>query len=273
MSESLRIVVIAYSYNERELMPAFVAHYKRMGAHIHIYDNHSTDGSDELARELGCKVQQHGSPDAFDSVEHTQVRNEGWKAYRTSHDIALVIDMDEFIMPVLPFSVNQPAVVRVQGYDCYSKSMPTQVPISDQAALWQGIPKDAYSKPCVLNLRKLRKITFEAGGHRVLRARPSVDYHMPPPLEVAPLLLHLRFVGGEDRLMARYRERLERVKRGGDFSRGESSLYKAEERYLEVLESVRSQAEWIEQPDQRLAKLSPEARNWPIDTTPTWRFW
>ncbi len=266
----MKLIVIAYSHNELELMPAFVAHYQRLGADIHIYDNHSTDGSDQLARELGCQVTTHGSADAFDALEHNQVRDQAWKAYRGSHDIAIIVDMDEFLFPVLPFSVDQPAVVRANGFNCITESFPDANPLESNPELWEGVWSRGYSKPCIINLHKLKTIKYVSGGHRVELSKPR--YERTDPLPGAPILLHYRYAGGLERIIHRFHERRKRIERGGDYSRGESLKFqRGVDMYLDVMKEQRAESIRIPLPAECLASLGPDQLDWPATKKPFWK--
>ncbi len=267
----LRIIVITPSHNERDLLPAFVAHYQRMGADIHIFDNHSTDGSDQMARDLGCKVDYYGKPDTYETAQTTPVQNEAWRAYRSSHDLVLMVDIDEFIVPIAPFSLDQPAIVRTKGYNVYADGLPTSAPIVEQSVFWSGEPRESYSKPCILNLHKLVEVEFDAGIHKLISARPR--YRQRPPLPGAPLLLHLRHIGSDDWALARYKERSQRVRQGTDVERGHSAHYLwDDERFLARRQEVREIAKPIPKPQDIMDSLTPEQMEWPQEKKKWWLF-
>ncbi len=267
----MRIIVITPSHNEKEIMPAYIAHYKRMGADIHIFDNHSTDGSDQLARELGCKVDYYGKPDTYETSETTPIQNETWRRYQGTHDIALMVDMDEFVFPIRPFSVDQPAIVRTNGFNATTLRIPTDGPIEEQPELWQGIPKDAHSKPCVLNLHKLVDVDFDAGIHKILSSTPR--YRHLPPQPGAPLMFHFRHMGTDEWALRRYQERRDRVRRGTDLQRGHSAHYNKElDQWLELRRKSRENAKPIPKPQELRDALTPEQMAWPKERK-WWAFW
>ncbi len=231
----LRTIVISPSHNEKEIMPAYVAHYKSLGADVHILDNHSTDGSDQLALDLGCTVEKFGSPDAFEVTSTAKAFNHIWRKFRRSHDVAILVDLDEFILPQKPFSVDMPAITRCRGYGIYSKNHPEARPLFDQPDLWLGRPFEAYSKPCILNLRKLRYLRIEPGLHSIRRSWPR--YQEAEPATDAPLLFHLKFVGPLDYIQMRYKERAARKEKGTDLASGYGLHYFLTD--LEVEKKVR----------------------------------
>jgi hypothetical protein len=81
-------------WNEKTIMPLVVKHYKRFCDTIYILDNHSTDGSQELAKELGCVVIPFGTK-FFDDEENRTIKNNCWKG--SNADFVLVADFDEIL--------------------------------------------------------------------------------------------------------------------------------------------------------------------------------
>lgn len=50
------ITVMTIPHNECEMMPFFIRHYRPIADRIVVYDNASTDGTAEIARQMGCEV-------------------------------------------------------------------------------------------------------------------------------------------------------------------------------------------------------------------------
>ena len=83
-------------YNESVLLPHTVAHYRRNipYANITILDNESTDGSQEIARQLGCNVISWSSQNILNDYLQANLKNNCWK---NVDGWVIVIDMDEWL--------------------------------------------------------------------------------------------------------------------------------------------------------------------------------
>jgi len=163
--------VFTMTYNEARMLPHFLRHYARFGARIALCDNHSTDGTAELAAARGCDVTRFDSSDRLDERALIAVRDAGWRRAIGLDGWAVVVDADEFLWhDDLPRFLSRAADV---GYDvCVPSGFQMQtehfpdydLPLAEACPL--GVPDERYSKPIALNLRTVCDVAFAAGGHR-----------------------------------------------------------------------------------------------------------
>lgn len=85
-------------YNEVQILPFVVNHYRKNlpNSKIIIYDNYSTDGSDQVALDLGCEVRKFDTQNSFNDRIHMELKNNIWKE-KSDNDWVFVADMDELI--------------------------------------------------------------------------------------------------------------------------------------------------------------------------------
>jgi glycosyltransferase involved in cell wall biosynthesis len=83
-------------YNESVLLPHTIAHYRRTipYANITILDNESTDGSQDIAHQLGCQIIPWSSQDRMDFYLYNNLKNQCWKHV---NGWVIVVDMDEWL--------------------------------------------------------------------------------------------------------------------------------------------------------------------------------
>lgn len=84
----MKLGVFVWTWNEAAMLPQFVAHYRRRmgwdGVDIHVYDNGSTDGTSDIARALGCRVQTFATDGLRDDV-HATMKSRVWKPFRRAY--------------------------------------------------------------------------------------------------------------------------------------------------------------------------------------------
>lgn len=83
-------------YNESVLLPHTIAHYRRNipYANITILDNESTDGSQDIAHQLGCNVITWSSQNMINDYLYANIKNNCWK---NVSGWVIMVDMDEWL--------------------------------------------------------------------------------------------------------------------------------------------------------------------------------
>ena len=92
------ITVITIAYNEERLMPFFLNYYSKFCDHIVVYDNHSTDTTEEICKSVtNCKVTviKYDTNNSLDDETYLKIKNNVYKDYTT--DYCIVVDLDEFL--------------------------------------------------------------------------------------------------------------------------------------------------------------------------------
>lgn len=190
------------AFNESDIIALTVKHYRRYCERIVVHDNHSYDGTQDIARSLGCDVEVFGKEGILDDLHYLDVKNESWKGTRA--DFIIMADCDEILYHENILGIcedakgNNYTIFHTQGYDMYSDQLPT-----DWLDVKEGIIDGSYSKTLLFS-PKVRHIRYEPGAHI---CRPDRAIYSPHKLKV----LHMRNAGGVQRVIDRhalYRPRL-----------------------------------------------------------------
>jgi hypothetical protein len=190
------------------MIPFFVKHYGRFADSITVYDNHSTDGTAEVAKKLGCAVVPFGEPGVLDERHLLGVKSTCWKG--STADFVVVCDVDEFLI-VTPDDLKRwkhdgVTWVVSHGYQMYSNEMPRV----DMLEITRGVSSHDYSKAVLFSPKHIKETGYTFGCHH---ANPTGRVVHAPDF---PLLCHYHNIGGVDRVMKR---RMERAARFGPFNR------------------------------------------------------
>jgi hypothetical protein len=162
----MKITIFATCYNEKEQLPCFVAHYKTRfpECHIVIWDNYSTDGSREIARELGCEIRDYEFPEGFNEYIHQDLKDRSWKESDT--DWNCVQDMDELCdiwqSDLVEEDLAGTSHIKFEGYDMINMSDdPDSIDLESQ---W-GRRNPMYDKTTFVNRKRLTEINWGIGCH------------------------------------------------------------------------------------------------------------
>jgi hypothetical protein len=208
----MRIECFLLAWNEISIMPFVIRHYQKFCDKITIYDNHSTDGSAELARSMGCEVIPFG--DKFFNDQHNmEVKNNCWKG--SDADWVIVADFDEIMIPsrsqLLPYFKNDDwyvtnewdgiTIFKTIGWQIMSEEMPKD----DLLEITNGYRFDNYSKNVIFNPKEIHEINYNPGAHRCNPIGNVVwsEEHL--------YVLHYKHIGGVERTIKRYREYQKRM--------------------------------------------------------------
>lgn len=146
----MKIDVFAICYNEEFMLPLFIAHYKKMGANITIYDNFSTDKSKKIILDAGCTYLTYDSENQIRDDLYLHIKNNCWK--KSTADWVIVCDIDEFIE--VPFNIDRYTIINTQGYDMIGFP-PTR----------KGVKNPIYSKHIMFRPDQFKQIGYQPGCH------------------------------------------------------------------------------------------------------------
>ena len=178
------------------MLPYFVKHYRDNfpNCEIVVCDNESTDGTDKLALELGCKVISYSTGNKLSDRAYLEIKNNWWKDAKT--DWVLVADIDEFCQ------INQrelkdeesigTTLIRFAGYNMVN------VGNSKHPDFNTGVRAPMYDKNYLFNKKFISEINYEAGCH-ISHPKGNVakSYHLY-------LCYHYRYISPEY-LIERYK--------------------------------------------------------------------
>lgn len=203
----MKVEVHCIAFNEGETIHLTIKHYQQLfNAHFILYDNHSDDGTPDIARSMGCEVRNFGIPGVLDDREYTRLKNNCWRG--SSADWVIIIDADEILLPngaikdIL--SLQGAPLLGSLGWQVFSHDLPKEYWIS----ITNGFYDANYSKDVCFDPKRVKEINYIHGCHV---SRPKADYGSVGVLKNAFTLLHYRNVGGPDRLIKRhelYRSRM-----------------------------------------------------------------
>lgn len=233
----MKIEAFLVCWNEREIMPLVVKHYQKFCDKITILDNHSTDGSQELAIELGCVVIPFGTK-FFDDEENRTIKNNCWKG--SDADWVIVADFDEclYFPPILfdnaihnvTYDIRAfllqacregKTIIKTIGWQIMSDEMPKY----DLTEITNGYRFDNYSKSICFNPKEIKEINYNPGAHRIDPIGNVVFS------EESLYVLHYKHIGGVQRTIDRYKEYQPRMSKnnrrrgfGCHYDRSEQSI-------------------------------------------------
>lgn len=154
-------------WNAEYILPYFLRHYTKF-AKVFIIDDHSTDRTTDIARELGATVLEYPHRKEFhDEKDHSNTFVESYKKHSRDADWVMCVDQDEFIYE--PNLKGLSGVVKPQAYMMISETMPTGGgQIYDEVKT--GIRTPKFDKPVIFDPKL--DVTFGDGRHTIQGAEP-----------------------------------------------------------------------------------------------------
>lgn len=210
----MRIEAYLCMWNELDMVKFVVSHYQEFCDHITILDNHSTDGSAELAKELGCDVVPFGTQ-FFDDEQNRVAKNECWK--NSTADWCFVADFDE--LPIFKedeLSVGTPCNIRdhlsfyeergatifkTRGWQIMSDEMPKESFIE----ITNGFEFSNYAKAICFSPKHITATNYNPGAH-LCNPEGNVRFYKHDSWEPELYVLHYKHIGGVQRTIDRYKE-------------------------------------------------------------------
>lgn len=185
-------------WNESETIRLTLSHYNSFCEKVTLFDNYSTDGTPDIARDMGATVKQFGTPGVLSDDDYLTVKNNCWKKSRA--EWVVVCDADEILWhPHLETEFKLmtelgATVFKTVGFDIVSHDMPQ----ASFLEITNGFQNGNYSKSVCFSPREIREINFKYGSH-VCKPSGNVKYS-----DKELILLHYRNIGGPQRLVDRH---------------------------------------------------------------------
>lgn len=230
----MRIEAHLLHWQEKDILPYVVRHYRSFCDEIIIHDNHSKDGSAEMAKELGCTVIPFGS-DFFDDGINRDLKNECWRGSKA--DWVIVADFDELLFhpyKEMKFAIEyyvESTIIKTIGWQIMSEDWP----VNTLTEITNGFRFDNYSKNIVFNPKAITEINYNEGAHKCEPVGEVVWSN--DPLYV----LHYKHIGGVQRTIDRYRilkKRLSKQNRkmgwGSHYARTPASIRQEWEQRMKI---------------------------------------
>ena len=146
------VEVYCICYNEEVLLPYFIKHYyKNFKANITIYDNHSTDNSVKIAKDMGCSVKSFDTNNQIRDDAYLNIKNNVWK--NSKADWVIVCDIDEFLEA--PFNCDNYSILNVTGYEVVGPFFDSRL----------GVINPAFNKNVMFRPNEFKEINYSPGCH------------------------------------------------------------------------------------------------------------
>lgn len=185
-------------WNESDTIRLTLSHYNSFCEKVTLFDNYSTDGTPDIARDMGATVKQFGTPGVLSDDDYLTVKNNCWK--KSQADWVVVCDADEILWhPHLGTELflqreAGSTIFNTVGWDVVSHDMPKD----SFFEITNGYRNENYSKLSIFNPRQIKEIGYKYGCH-VAKPSGNVVY-----ADIKLVLVHYRNIGGPQRLVGRH---------------------------------------------------------------------
>ncbi len=155
-------------YNESVLLPHTVAHYRRNipYANITIFDNESTDGSQDIARQLGCNVVTWSSQNVINDYLYANIKNNCWK---DANSWVIMVDMDEWIcitdQEIEHEVQNGTTIIKTIGIDMIGESKNDHLTDINLHGLSRYVDNHFLNKSVCFDSKAIREMNYGIGAH------------------------------------------------------------------------------------------------------------
>jgi hypothetical protein len=165
---NMKIEVYAICYNEEVMLPYFLRHYSQICDKIVIYDNYSTDRSEEICRQNPkVEVIKYDSGNQIRDDIYLEIKNNCWK--KSAADWVIVCDIDELVTVMKHTSIiplEEHTVVMPDWYEMIGDKLPTtRGQIYEE--INQGICHGQTSKCIMFRPGAIKEINYHPGAHGI----------------------------------------------------------------------------------------------------------
>jgi hypothetical protein len=167
-----KIVLITFGWNEQMILEMFFKYYAPQVDCIVYYDNESTDETrhviDDARSLFNTKIvlETFCTQDEIRDDLLLELKNEAWKKYADEYDWAIIVDVDEFIVPPLRKTLrdmlrenSQCDAIQAVGYQMFGTRF-------EYHNICKGARCDQYDKVCCWNLKTLVETNYAPGCHK-----------------------------------------------------------------------------------------------------------
>ena len=211
----MKIHLYARCWNESDMLPFFFSHYDKFVERYVIYDDASTDDSQEILRS-NPRVELRSMPPYSDPESRItsalNLQETCWKESRGVADWVIVTDVDEHLYHLdmshylAQCRARGVTIVPALGYQMLSEHFPVDTKLLCQS-LTMGACDWRYSKLNIFSPSEIDTVNYTPGRHT---ATPTG--HIVLPVRDELLLLHYHYLGFE-RVRKRYAQFLTRQRK------------------------------------------------------------
>ncbi len=190
--------IFIVTWNEAHILPYTVRFYQSrfpLGkVQITVYDNESTDNTNQLARRLGCRVRSMVTNQSFSDRAHMDIKNEAWKG--SAADWVMMLDADEWVdvwpQDLAVYATNNVTAVKTKGVYLVWP-VDTRDLSENPRGVWDSKSWDSshkipplhlYNKPALFFRTAFTDIQTAPGGHTATtrgRVKWLSETSTPPP--------------------------------------------------------------------------------------------
>lgn len=162
----MKIEVFTICYNEEVMLPYFLRHYSLFAERIVVYDNYSTDRSEEICRQFPkVEVIKYDSGNQIRDDIYLDIKNNCWK--NSTADWVIVCDVDELLYCLWkPANIDEHTVIMPDWYEMVSDKLPdVDTQIYDQVRY--GVHQGQISKCIMFRPDAIKEINYHPGAHGI----------------------------------------------------------------------------------------------------------
>jgi hypothetical protein len=196
MEQGMTTRISVLCYNEAKMIPMFHKWYRKRlpSAQFMVYDNYSTDGSPDIAKQLGMVVTQYDTNNKLSDVHLREIKNNAFKQHMGWN---IVVDMDEWLDVTEQDLVNEyyrgVTVLTTNGYHMVNVDGH-----KDYTHVNKGVYDRNYDKLVCMNSALIKDMNYIMGAH-IARPEGLVLYS-----ERQYTLRHMKYMNAND-MIERYK--------------------------------------------------------------------
>ena len=199
----MHLTVVTSCFNEAPFVSWFLRHWRGLADRIVVYDDHSTDQTDELLRSGGAEVRVWPGEDGIDETMRLKWAHDLVGEFINQTHWLAVVDFDELLFGpykerdelrrVLDDELTRGTeVIQTFGFNMTGREGHEGLPANtDNRQIWEHIPygvfAPVYSKPIVV--RPGTRLSWSRGRHKLEGCEPKLS------LGAKLKLLHFRYLG------------------------------------------------------------------------------
>jgi glycosyltransferase involved in cell wall biosynthesis len=184
---SMKIEVFAICYNEEVMLPFFLRHYLSFCDRITIYDNCSTDGTDDILQRYNrnrVSVVKWDSNNQVRDDLYLKIKNNCWK--HSIADWVIICDVDELVYGWTDPGEN--TIISPDWCEMVSERIPNG-PKQIYEYINEGVPQGQVTKCIMFKPERINEINYHPGCHGINAVGDVQVLHTP-----AMKILHYKFL-------------------------------------------------------------------------------
>jgi len=234
----MKIHAYIIAYNEEKLLPFTLDYYSTFCEKIFIYDNLSTDSSDEIYKKYDkVIVSKFQSEDSQNEIIQKNIKSNEYRKYSRNSDVdwVITIDCDEFIYhpnlieKLKEYKENGITVIQTSGHEMVSKTFP----IYDGELLPNKIKIGSEKMPMLsksIIFNPKIDINFDTGAHKFISNKTILS----PNNDIK--ILHYKCLGKEY-VTNIYKERFERLSNSSKMNAWNTHYSKIDE-FIKLMDDI-----------------------------------